>query len=74
MNINIEGMTEYELLKLAKIGAEAEIKDTCQLIADNSISSGRIADLRELIQKYDVVYAALTELRHRKEAEEDAGN
>lgn len=67
MTIKIAGMTEWDLLKLAKSGAEAEIKDTCQIIADNSISSGRIADLRELIQKYDVIYAALDELRHRKE-------
>lgn len=67
MNINIKGMTEYDLLKLAKSGAEAEIKDQCRYIADNSASHVSIDTLRWLIQKYDVVYAELDELRHSKE-------
>lgn len=40
MNINIKGITEYDLLKLAKSGVEAEIKDRCRFIADNSASHG----------------------------------
>lgn len=69
MNINIENMTEYDLLKLAKLGAEAEIEDECQLIAGDCASRRRIDTLQGLIRQYDVIDAALDELRRRKKEE-----
>lgn len=64
MYINIEGMTEYNLLKFAKRGVEAKIEMECNCGAGSS----RISALRELIQQLDIIDAALDELRHREEA------
>lgn len=68
MKIDINCMTEYDLMKTAKRGVEAEIEDRCQYIAENSARHGCINTLRDLIRKYDAITAVLDELQHKKEA------
>lgn len=67
MNINIEGMTEYDLLSLARDGIVSEIEKECQYIAENCASHRSICVLQKMLRKYDMVDSALDELRHREE-------
>lgn len=60
---------ESELLKLARDGVFAEIKEECEYVAKDGVCHENIVRLKLLIQQLDIIFAAVDELRHRKEGE-----